>query len=566
MLVNIKIENFAIIGDMEIHFHPGLNVLTGESGAGKSMIVDSLNFALGERTKSVKIAADKTVRVQARFEMEGKEPEVLKRLRESGIVEKGSNELILTRKMYPSGRNLYHINGEMVPLKTYRVVGRSLMDIHGQGDSRFLLVAENQRMMLDMMTGGPADECLRELDKLYREFNDLKSEIDHLRAREIERNREIDWLEHEIQEIESAGLKPGEEEELQRRKLILENAEQITESSSFIHEALSGENGLLDRLGRVSRELNKWIKFDSEMEKELLMLDESQEQLQEISFICLEKGESVEFSQEALDRINGRQHLLELLKRKYGAAVEDILEYLEKSRKKLESLRQASSKIEVLERELDNIRKKWLEISRKLSQLRKKTSAKLEKTLTAELSTLGMKKASFKVMFNSEEGDSVDKTEKDFSVTPCGLDRIEFLIGPNPGVPPRPLNLIASGGELSRIMLAFRSLFSRLWNFSTLVLDEIDVGLGGVSAGVVGEKLLEIALDRQVICITHLPVIASLADNHFRIEKETKDGKTRAYLTLVSGSERIEEVMRMLAGDEYPGEVRRLAEKFLQGK
>ena len=565
MLADLKIENFAIADDIEIHLHHGFNVLTGESGAGKSVIVESLNFVLGDRVKSAKISSDKPVRVQARFELSDNREEIIEHLIQQGILEEDSKVLILTRKLYPSGRNIYHINGEMVPFKLYRSVGQSLVDIHGQRDSLFLLDAENQRKMLDQMGGKVSEELLLNLKNLHNRYRELDSEVSRLKTRELERNRQIDWLEHEILEIESANLEIDEEEKMEREKLILENSEKIVESSSFIYGAISGERGVIDKLGSISHELDRWTRFDPDMEKVSAILEGVMEQVQEISYICMEKGENVEFNQEALDNIHQRQFLIERLKRKYGITIEDIINYLNKSREDLESLQKASFRIETLSREMDDVKSQWMEFAVRVSDLRKKLAVGLEKAITEELSSLGMESAMFRVTVNNTGEDSPGNREN-ISITSDGTDKIEFLFGPNPGVPPKPLSLIASGGELSRVMLAFRSIFSDRWNFASLVLDEIDVGLGGVSAGVVGKKLKQISSGRQIICITHLPIIASLGDRHFVVEKIVEDGNTRTTLTLTNGTGRVEEVMRMLSGEKSPGETRKLAKKLLEGK
>lgn len=565
MLADLKIENFAIADDIEINLHQGFNVLTGESGAGKSVIVESLNFVLGDRVKSAKISSEKPVRVQARFELGDNKEEIIEHLIQQGILEDDAKVLILTRKLYPSGRNIYHINGEMVPFRLYRSVGQSLVDIHGQRDSLFLLDADNQRKMLDQMGGKVSEDLLLNLKKLNSRFRELESEISRLKARELERNRQIDWLEHEIQEIESANLEPDEEEKLEREKLILENSEKIVESSSFIYGALSGERGVTDKLGSVSHELDRWIRFDPEMERVAVILEGVMEQVQEISYICMEKGENVEFNQEALDNIHQRQYLIEKLKRKYGVTIEDILNYLYKSREDLESLQKTSTLIETLSREMEEVKSQWMEFALRMSDLRKKLAVSLEEAITEELSSLGMESAMFRVM-TENSGENSPGNGEDSNISANGMDKIEFLFGPNPGVPPKPLSLIASGGELSRVMLAFRSIFSDKWNFASLVLDEIDMGLGGVSAGVVGKKLKQISSGRQIICITHLPIIASLGDRHFVVEKIVEDGNTRTTLTLTKGTGRVEEVMRMLSGEKSPGETRKLAKKLLEGK
>lgn len=569
MLTDIKIENFALLQDMEIHFHPGFNVLTGESGSGKSLIIEALNFVLGERVPSGKISGEKSVVVQARFELKEDFTGEAEKLCESGIIDRESGELILTRKMYPSGRNTYLANGEMLPYKLYRALGETLVDIHGQRDSQFLLNPKNQLKMLDLLGGDETHRLLGEIKSLYHHYREIHREMNELKARERDRNREIDWVEYEIKEIEEARLQPGEYDRLEREKSILENAEKISEVSTSIYNNLSAEEGALDRLNAVSRSLTDWIRYDPQMEPLLVNLNGAMEQIQELSFLCREKGEETAFSQEDLDDINGRLHKIDRLKSKYGADIVTILEYLGQSRKKLEELRAGSSRVEALEKELEDMEREWNKKSLVLSGLRKNTAVNLRDQLLGELSSLGMDKACFEVSFisfNGKEGESGEGKENDFPVTPYGMDRVEFCMGPNPGQPMKPMHLIASGGELSRIMLSLRSVFSRQNRFPTLVLDEIDMGLGGVSAGSVGKKIQSLSENRQILCITHLPVIAALADSHFQIEKVSVEETTRTVAAPVMGRKREEEVMRMLAGEETSGETRRLARKLLRDK
>ncbi|MCD4783801.1 MAG: DNA repair protein RecN [Candidatus Eremiobacteraeota bacterium] len=563
MISDIKIENFAIIDAAELHFHPHFNVLTGESGAGKSILVDALNFVLGERISGAKISVDNTARVQARFEIGDKCPRVMEELRSAGIIEQDSDELILSRKMYPSGRNIYHINGQMVPWKLYLPVGQSLVDIHGQRDNLYLLKPDNQRVVLDMPGGENVKELLRSLANLHGHYRELTSKISSLKDMERERNREIEWISYQTSEIESAQLDPNEENDLEKRKTILENAGRISESAAEIYENLSGDNGVIDKLNSASGELMQWAGYDPDMEEQSGNLETILAQVQEISFMCREKGEEIDFSQDTLDNINHRLHQIEGLKRKYGVTIDDILKYLQNSREKLAELEKSNETICTLENELEDARREWLEKSGQLSVLRKEIARTLEKTMSDELSSLGMESASFRVNVSSNKGIANDE-DGNFTITPYGFDNVEFLFEPNPGIPEKPLRLIASGGELSRVMLAFKNVLSRFFGYSSLVLDEIDMGLGGVSAQVVARKLREISKNRQILCITHLPVIAAMADTHYNIEKITGEEKTRAVVSLISGKERVREVMRMISGEEPPGETRKLAEKMLK--
>lgn len=563
MLAELKIENFALVKDLEIAFQDGFNVLTGESGAGKSLIVESLNFVLGGKIKSARLPKEETIRVQAVFQTSGIQPEILANLKESGILE--DENLILMRKLYPSGRNLYHINGEMVPLNLFKELGETLVDVHSQMDSQYLLKPANQREILDQASEPPAREILSSLARLHKEYKQVSSEIENLRNLELERNRRIDWIGHEISEIEEANLQPGEDAELEKTRIILSNREKISNLSRSVHESLEGERGASELLARVSKDLAKWAEIDGEIENLCQELDLAQQNVLGISSVCREKGEAVGFDEGKLEFILGRIHKIDGLKRKYGSSIDEILAYLEESKKKLGELSGCADRINELEKELERLSLKWTEMALEMSKIRKKSATRLNTEISQELSDLGMKNARFEIMVKSSEGNASDEKENvTFNVTPYGLDKVEFFIRTNPGEPLRPLALIASGGEISRVMLALKNVFARFRNFSTLVLDEIDVGIGGATAESVGEKLRQISRFRQVICITHLPMIAALADVHYQIEKTLEGDAARTILTPVSGKNRVLEMARMIAGEKAPQETRKVAEKLLR--
>lgn len=566
MLTELKIENFALARNLEVSFGRGLNVITGESGAGKSLVVDSLSFVLGERIKSARFSGDETVRVQGVFEIEPPGPEIMQSLIKEGIIESECEPLILMRKFTPQGRSSYHINGQMVPLKTYRELGESLVDIHGQKDSQFLLKSANQRQMVDLAGGGPLESVLQNVQELHRICREKSSALNELKTFERERLRQMDWLRFEIEEIRKACLTPGEDTELQRKKAILTNAEKITRISAFAHQALSGENGAADSLNAASGELTKWARYDSRVEPYLKMLESALESVNSASAFCRDEGEECRFDQQKLDEVVERIHLIDDLKRKYGPAIEDVVRYMEESQSRLKNLSESEEKAAELEQEIDEIKTRWSAEAEKLSALRKTAAESLTEAIVKELSDLGMEGALFNINVTTSGGDSGDGPEVNSTETSAnGPDQVEFVISANPGEPLKPLSLIASGGELSRVMLALKNVFARFRDFSTLVLDEIDVGIGGITAGNVAVKMKEIAAHRQVISITHLPVIAAMADFHYQIEKTLVDGSAVTELKPIGGNTRIDEVARMIAGESAPGETRKVAKKLLKG-
>jgi DNA repair protein RecN (Recombination protein N) len=567
MLLEIKIENFALVRDLEIFLQPGFNVLTGESGAGKSLIIEALNFVLGAKIKKDRFFGDETARVQAVFDISSVDIDEINDLRISGIIEDDSGNLTLMRKCNSAGRNMYYINGQSVQFGLFRGLGQALVDIHGQRDNQYLLDSTNQRKLVDNASGESAGKLLTEIAHLHKSCREITERINEIQNTDRERNRRIDWLMFEIQEIKKANLHIGEDEELEKTRNILANAEKITLLSSSIYEYLSGERGVIDQLNSASKELTRWGEYDDDVNEYCSQLDVALESIREISALVRDKGESTEYDPARLDEIIGRIHHIETLKRKYGPEIEEILRYLEESERKLEDMKGSEEKLDELIAHLDAYRKEWWNLSRRLSAVRRNTAKHLEEEIVNELNNLGMKEACFRINITSPEGDCNNPSEsKDFSISPNGFDSIEYVMSLNPGSPERPLSLIASGGELSRLMLALKNIFAKFRNFSTLILDEIDTGLGGVTAEIVGEKLKEISRHRQVICITHLPVIAAMADYHYHIRKTIEDGRTSTCLSPITGQERVDEVVRMIAGESAPEGTRRVVEKMLKGK
>jgi DNA repair protein RecN (Recombination protein N) len=567
MLLELKIENFALAKDLEILFHPGLNVITGESGAGKSLMVEALSFVTGGKIRQARFAGEEIIRVQAVFDSPPADPAVTDPLKDAGVIEDGRDQVVLARKHYPSGRNLYQVNGQIVPLPVFRSAGAALVDIHGQKDSQYLLSTAHQREVLDMACGGDASSLVAGLARLHGDYRDVSCRLEKLQEEERDRNRQVDWLRFEIREIEEISPRPGEEEELERTRSILANGEKIAEYSASVHEALAGEGGAADRIGRAMADISRWARFDPGVKAQGEELSSALDAVRQAAESCREMGEAAEFDQERLDGVIERIHRLDSLKRKYGESAGEILAYLEKAREKLDELATSTQRMEELALEREGIYRQWTVAARQLSALRKEGASRLVGEILKELSSLGMEGADFGVEVSGPEGNAGGMPEMEtHEVTAHGLDRVEFTISANPGEKLKPLSLIASGGELSRVMLALKSVFARFRNYSTLVMDEIDVGIGGVTSQCVGGKLREISRHRQVICVTHLPVIASMADVHFQIEKSSTHGGTRAVISPVEGKDRVVEVARMIAGERAPGETRKVAEKLLKGK
>ncbi|MFP4499225.1 MAG: AAA family ATPase, partial [Vulcanimicrobiota bacterium] len=374
MLLELKIENFALVEDMEMVFNPGFNILTGESGSGKSLIVESLNFVLGARVKSSRFDSDETVRVQAVFDISGLEQELLDQLKNYDITGEADQVLVLNRKLYSSGRSVYQINGEIVPYSNFKEIGFQLVDIHGQRDNQYLFDLNNQRKLVDLAAGKEAKVLLERIQQIYSEYKNLEREIQVLKEQEKDRNRRIDWLEHEINEIASAQLVVGEDEELEQTRKILSNREKIAELCNSIHEKLSSESGVIEKLNRVSRELEQLVSLDTSLDISSDLIDVALNNIQEIIFTVRDKAESLETGGANLDEVISRLNLIDNLKKKYGNSIEEILGYLEESRKKLETLSRSQQVIEDLLGRKTEQEKEWLWTAESLSVLRKKAA------------------------------------------------------------------------------------------------------------------------------------------------------------------------------------------------
>ncbi len=565
MLAELKIENFALIKELEVSFHRGLNVITGESGAGKSLIVESLSFVLGARIKSARFAGDKMVRVQGVFRLPGNSPGFIKDLLDQGLVEPGEM-LVLMRRFSPGGRNTYHINGNIVPQNLYRRVGESLVDIHGQRDSQFLLDTANQLALLDMTCGNEGKELLKSLGGLAREYRQALGNLSRLRDTEMERQRRMDYLSFEIDEISRASIIPGEDQQLERQRTILTNAEKISRLGGEVYDALSGDRGAIEQANQASGLLNRWARLDPGVEEITGELERALEIFQHVSTRCRELAEECAFDQGRLDSVMERLHTLEKLKRKYGPALDDVLKYLKESTRRLEEIQNSRQAMEDLQVSVREIIGKWQKTAGILSDIRKKNGSVLQEKILQELRSLGMENAQFIISITGEGDSPAVLEEEPPEIRSRGYDKVEFIISANPGHQPGPLSMIASGGELSRVMLALKNVFASFRDFSTLVLDEIDVGMGGITAQAVGSKLSEISRHRQVICVTHQPVIAAMADVHFQIQKASPGEGSPVEIYHLAGTNRVEEVARMISGHEAVGESKKVAKKLLKGK
>lgn len=536
MLRQLHIKNFALIEELEIELEKGLNVLTGETGAGKSIVIDAVNFILGERSAAglIRTGADKC-RIEASFELE--DTETLEFIK-SRDVDPEDDTIVFSRELSRSGKSSCKINGSIAALSRLKEIGENLIDIHGQHEHQFLLKVSHHLDLLDRW-GGEKLWTLREgMKELYKNFQGKKSELDEILKGEQDRSRELDWLRFEINEIEKAKPEEGEEEALTKEKALLANAEKIKQHLNTAYLALSsGEPSALDLVTESSRALAQASLWDEEASSMAEKLKSIELELKEVSGTLSAHLDKVEFDPVRLEEVNERLHQISQLKKKYGSSFHEIMEHLKKCRQRFERLNNSELSLGKIKKEIEVLEKEITELSERLSIERRRAAVSLEKKITRELEELGMSPVEFKAEIKPK--DEIGST---------GSDDVKFLISPNPGEPLKPLSKIASGGEISRIMLAVKTILGRLDGIPTLIFDEIDTGLGGRAAESVAKKLYGISRERQVLCVTHLPVIASKADSHYYLYKESDAKKTCTFARKIKGDERVRELARMLSG------------------
>ncbi|MCM8747209.1 DNA repair protein RecN [Thermomicrobium sp. CFH 73360] len=547
MLLQLTIRNIAIIREVQVEFGPGFTALTGETGAGKSILIDALGLVLGARASSdlVRSGASRAW-VEAIFDVSQLSATGLAAaLAESGIVPE-DDQLILSREVQANGRSIARVNGQAVPAGVLATIGAALVDIHGQSDHLSLLKTERQLELLDRFGG--LLPLRSELARAVREFRATLRELDQLRAQERDRAHRIDFLRYQLQEITGARLRPDEEEELQRERARLQNAERLAMLAAEVVANLDGEDDTpLDALRRASLRLEELARLDPDQQGLVGQLREALYSIEDVVRTMRVYAETVESDPDRLAAIEDRLELLRRLKRKYGATVEEILSYAERARRELETLESSDERIAELEARAEALAAEVVQRAEELSQRRRRAAVDLERAMSEAMRALRLGQGRFTVLFDdSARLESI--VGRAATCSESGWDRAEFLIAPNPGQEPRPLARIASGGEMARLMLALKSILSEVDETPTLVFDEVDVGIGSRSAQVVGERLWELAQRHQVIVISHLPQIAAFADRHYKITKHVEEGTTETLVHELRGEARLEELAAMMDG------------------
>lgn len=535
MLQLFSIKNYALIEELNLEFDRELNILTGETGAGKSIIIGALGLLLGERVSTNVIRQGaKRCEINGIFLTRGNQI-VINFLKEQGL--ETNNELILRREIAAEGSRCF-INSTPVPLSTLQVLGDLLVDIHGQHEHQALLRSVIQRNLLDNY--GNLENLRKKISDFYKKYTTLKEEQEKLLLSEQERNQKIDLYSFQVQEIENAHLHPEEETELENEYLRLANAEKLSLWTNQILQLLTEEEGAaLNRLQKVEKILTNLAHLDSSLEPNLKNLTEQIYALDDLSRQVQDYQRKIEYNPKRLEEIVERREMILKLKKKYGSTIKDILTYQKKVKEDLSKLTHCEEKKDEIEKEIDEIYAKLEILANELSEKRKKVAEKLSKETEKQLSELGMRKAKFIVSIKPKL--EIDST---------GKDEIEFLISPNPGEGLRPLAKIASGGEMSRIMLALKTTLAQSDETPVLIFDEIDAGIGGPMGQTVGKKLAQLSKSHQILCVTHLPQISAFAKVHFRVDKETRAGRTYTKVKRLNSEEKLEEIARMLGGEK----------------
>lgn len=541
MLQSLYLENIALIEKLGIELFPGFNVLTGETGAGKSIIIDAVNFVLGERTSRDLIRNGAArAKVEAVFNLN--EGDAAFAALDALGIEYDGNELILSRELSAAGRNACRVNGTLVPVASLKSVSDTLVDIHGQHEHQALLDAENHISYLDAYCHAESLPIIEKIDAIVSRRNELMLKRNSGFASEREREREMDMLRYQIEEIASANLEAGEEERLNAEKTVLLNAERIRTALETAHMALSGaeEGSALSAIDTARRSMRDIAALNKDYEALGDKIEELYYAAEDISFVLRDTSENVESDMQRLEEIEQRLKLISDLKRKYGRTVEDVIDFGKDVGTKLNELENAEALAAELDAKLDKLKAEYNVAADELSKVRRAAGDRLKRDVLNELKDLGMAKAMFDVALSDASGGEPRKG---------GRETAEFMLSANPGEPLKPLEKVASGGELSRIMLCFKSIFADNDRVPTLIFDEIDTGISGRTAAVVGEKMLGIAKKHQVICVTHLAQIAALADAHLMVRKYDDGKNTFVETRQLNEEEKVQRIAQMMDGE-----------------
>ena len=554
MLVELNIKDFAIINELHLEFGEGFNVITGETGAGKSILIDAVNFVLGVSGGKdfVRSGAQQTT-VEATFRV----PDVLQAhvqgyLDEEAIEYTSLDEIHLAREYRANGRNVARVNGSVCKMTLYREIGDLLLDIHGQNEHLSLLNPRQHIYLLDRFAEIEDERFI--LTALVRKFHTIEREMDELQRDEAELARRVDILQYQIDEIQNAKLRTGEEDELREESNRLANAEKLREQTLEIERLLFGNirgtSGAVEQISQTGLLLEKLVKIDPALQELAEQSDALSIQVEEFAATVRRYAEQIDLSPGRIDEVELRLQQINSLKRKYGGSIEGVLEFAEKAKRELDGITNSAERLVELEIEADKQLHQIGELAIQLSQRRRTAAARLSAEIMAELKDLRMEAARFEVAVDQQEmvdGCYVNGGRYAFDTN--GIDRVEFMISTNFGEPIMPLAKIASGGETARAMLALKNVLTNADHTPTLIFDEVDQGIGGRLGIVIGEKLWRLTGSHQVLCVTHLAQVASFADTHFKVSKNVLGNRTITNVEQLYDSARVEEITQMLGSE-----------------
>lgn len=554
MLRELHIQNFAIITDLTLKFGPGLVVLTGETGAGKSIILDALSAVLGTRVESgVVRAGSNQAFVEALFELDNVTLEALRPLLEQEGLLEDERFLTLSREIRSEGRSIARVNGRSVSLGIQSDVGAVLVDVHGQSEHLSLLKVKSHRELLDRFAGN--SELLQDYQKQFRVWSALENELQDLKQLQTNADERTDILRYQIGQIEAARLKPDEEENLLKERMRLANAETLSRYAQSALQTLDDStpetSAVTDLLGTVSHDLNSLAKIDSQMQSLADQAEAALSGLTDIAYELRRYNEQIEFNPTRLDQVELRIDLINSLKKKHGGSIEAVLHFFDSAQEELNKIEGVEEQLEELNQKIRQLKEILSKLALDLSGSRQKAADELSSQMEERLSKLEMRKARLKVLITQQEDQLGLPVGQGVAFDFNGIDRVELLIETNPGEGFKPLAKIASGGETSRLMLALKDVLAEADQIPTLVFDEIDSGIGGRVGLTVGSMLWQLARHHQVMCVTHLPQLAAFGDQHFKVDKQILHDRTVTQVLEVKGDLRVAEISEMLG---TPGE------------
>jgi DNA repair protein RecN (Recombination protein N) len=534
VLLGLTLKNFTIIEDLSVSLSSGLNIITGETGAGKSIIVDAINIILGDKAPAENIKTGKEeAHIEALFDI-SKDETIKERLVTSGFDIK-SGELLIKRIIYRNSRSRVFINGSLSTLTLLSTITQGLVDIFSQHEHQSLLREDNHLKIVDDF-GKTGDEASH-LRDIYQYYSSIKKELDDLEQSKKDKVEKEDYLKFQLNEIENAALTIGEDERLGEEKLKLVNAERLEASASSAYEELyEKENSVLGTLQKLSNDFKEIAKIDPKLNEVAESIEKGMLQLEEAAFSIRDYTTELSSDSQTLEVIEDRIHLINSLKRKHGDTIEQIIQKRDEIEQEVSNIENFDERVRLLSEESEKVMGELLQLARTLSKTRKQSSKKLSEMLEQELKEVGIKGGKFHIQFN-------DKV-----ISSSGIDAVSFLFSANPGEDPKPLNKVASGGELSRIMLVLKEVIARVEGGSVIIFDEADSGVGGAIAEAVGQKIRNLSRSYQVICITHLPQVAKFADSHLSVSKTHNDNKTQVTIKNLDENERVVELARMIGG------------------